>query len=126
MILVAMGWAGGVDVHAIVGKFEEVEKWRLSPDPGYRIYDPFKRAEPMARTPKAKRAPSGEEPMRVDAILDGRAFVRGRWVGPGDRVGSYRVVAVREGGIVVKEGKRSRFIPLKRSRRLLKIKETER
>jgi hypothetical protein len=121
-----VAWSQEVDVRAIAAKFEEVGRWRLDAEPGYNIYDPFRRAEPLVKAAKRQPAPPRPEPIRVDAVLGGRALVDGRWVEPGDRVGPYRVVAVRLGGIVVKEGRRARFIPLKRAKRLLKIKETER
>ncbi|WP_456452897.1 hypothetical protein [Hydrogenimonas sp.] len=118
--------AGSVDVHAIAKKFEQVGAWRLDPEPGYRIYDPFKRAEPLVK--KAKRRVPQPKPaaLRVEALMNGKAFVNGRWVEAGERVGPYRVVAVRGEGILVKEGKRTLFVPLARRKALLKIKETTR
>ncbi|WP_201352410.1 hypothetical protein [Hydrogenimonas urashimensis] len=118
--------ASGIDVGTIVKKFEKVGAWRLPPTPDYEVYDPFKRAEPLMKKsgprvpPKVRRTT-----IRVTAVMNDKAFVNGRWVGKGSRVGSYRIIDVRADGIVVKEGNKRLLLPLKRERKLLQIKDKQ-
>ncbi|WP_457595932.1 hypothetical protein [Hydrogenimonas sp.] len=124
----AAAFAVPVDVQAIARKLERLGAWRMPPEPGYALYDPFRRAEPLVKEAK-KRLPPPARPrpaLAVTAIFDGRAFVGGRWVAPGDRVGPYRVVAVREEGIVVREGRRQLYVPLRKGRQLLQVKDAKR
>jgi hypothetical protein len=117
--------AVGLDLELIERKFEKVRSWRLSTEPDYPIYDPFKRAEPLLEEVK-KAKPKPQRPtLRVVTIFNGKAFVNGRWVEAGDRIGYYRVLAVREGGIVVRIGEKTRFVPLVRSKLILKVKDKE-
>jgi len=119
-------WAASIDVESIAEKLEKVGAWRLPVTPDYVIYDPFKRAEPLIKQAKAANFEPQTPALRVTAVMNERAFVNGRWVKRGDRIGPYRIVSVRSDGVVAKEGGRTLFLPLKRKRKLLHIKETER
>ena len=127
LFLTAALWGSTVDVESIAKKLEKVGMWELPATPGYVIYDPFRRAEPLIkRAKKSTRTPPQAPVVRVSAVMNDRAFVNGRWVARGDRIGPYRIVAVRAGGVVMKEGGRTLFIPVRHEKKLLKIKETER
>lgn len=118
-------WGSAIDVESIAEKLEKVGRWRLPETPDYVIYDPFRRAEPLIKRAK-KRTYTPQAPVvRVSAVMNERAFVNGRWVTRGDRVGPYRIVAVRADGVVMKHGKRTLFVPLVHEKKLLKIKEAE-
>ncbi len=125
LFLTALVWGSAIDVESIAKKLEKVGRWRLPETPDYVIYDPFRRAEPLIKQAKKRTYTSQAPVVRVSAVMNERAFVNGRWVARGDRIGPYRIVAVRAGGVVMKEGGRTLFIPLRLEKKLLKIKETE-
>ena len=119
----ALWGAEAVDVKAIAQKLQRIGERPLPPVPGYEIYDPFRRAEKLMRrkTPPLRR-PAAPRP-KVTAVLNDRAFVAGRWVKPGDRVGLYRVAAVRPDGVLLRRKGRTLFLPLARPKNLLHIKD---
>ena len=115
--------AESVDVKGIAEKLERIGRERLSPLPKYDIYDPFRRAEILVRrkAPPLRR-PAAPRP-RVTAVFNERAFVAGRWVKAGDRIGRYRVAAVRSDGVVLHRKGHTLFLPLIKPKKLLHIKD---
>ncbi len=125
LCLAAVLEGGDIDIESIAKKFEQLGAWRLPATSGYVNYDPFRRAKPLIKQTKRRKIAPRSPVIRVTAIMNDRAFVNGRWTKKGDRVGPYRIVAVRRSGVLVKEGGRTLFLPLKHETKLLKIKETE-
>ncbi len=117
--------AAPVDVASIAKKFEKLGEWQLPQTPDYTIYDPFRRAEPLIRQAKAVKRKPKPITLRITAIMNDRAFVNGRWVRSGDRIGEYKVVGIRSRGIVLKAHNRTLFLPMREKKRLLKVKEPE-
>lgn len=115
--------ATSVDVSTIAEKFEKLGKWEFPQAPEYTIYDPFRRAEPLMKRAKTVQHKPKPVALKITAIMNGRAFVNGRWVGAGERIDGYRVVEIRANGLVLKSRNRTIFLPLKQKKPLLKTKD---
>ncbi|WP_457597960.1 hypothetical protein [Hydrogenimonas sp.] len=113
-------------IEAIVKKFESLEAFRIPAAVEYRIYDPFKRAAPRIKTGATHRHIRRQALPKVTAIMNDRAFMEGRWVRAGERVGGYRVLEIRKGGVLLKRGGSTRLLPLtRREKNLLNIKDNQ-
>ncbi len=115
--------ASDAAVEAILEKFDRLEALQIPASVGYRIYDPFKAAAPMVKKGVHRRAPARRALPAVTAVMNDRAFVGGRWVRVGDRLGGYTVAKIGSGGVVLKKGRVTRLLPLSGKKKILQIKE---
>ncbi len=107
----------------ILKKFDALESIHIPSAVEYRVYDPFKRAAPMVKKSGRGLAAHRPVPIRVTAVMNDRAFVNGRWVRTGERIGRYKIARIGGGGVVLKRGNTTRFVPLGKRKRILKIEE---
>lgn len=113
-------------VAQIVSKFEQVQAMKLPQRPDFTIYDPFVRAEPIVKGRVAVRRKPRNTSLRLEAVLNDRAFINGRWMRAGMRLGGWRIVSIRPEGVTLRQGGRRLLLPLVSRKRLLKIKDSDR
>ncbi len=114
----------GTSIAPIVEKFENLETFRIPAAVAYRVYDPFRRAAPRIKTAQTRHHTLRRTLPKLTAIMNDRAYMAGRWVRVGDRIGEYTVLEIRKGGVWLKRGGARRFLPLAQKRKsLLNIKD---
>ena len=93
----------GYTPESILKAFEKVSRIELAPQPDYPVYDPFERVEPVI----AKAKPVAPKPAptlpRLAAIVNGKAFLDGRWVAVGDDLGPFRVLKITDDLVLLRE-----------------------
>ena len=109
------------DLQAILRIFKEVGAMDLSPKPAYKIYDPFVRTQPLLVKAKPVEAKPRAPLPKLYAIMNDRAYLDGRWVSPGDRVGPFRVLAIRDDGVEIERDGEKHFLTMSLSDRLMKL-----
>jgi hypothetical protein len=123
----AVLWAGPTEeVRLIMQKMDRLAQARIPADVPFEVYDPFKRVKPLIQKARVIKQLAPPAPMpRPSAILDHKAFMAGRWVHAGQRVGRFTVTRVTQRGVWLREGdKKLLFSPLGGKRRqLLKVKD---
>lgn len=107
----------------ILKKFDTLKSIHIPSAVEYRVYDPFKRAAPLVKRSGRGFAAHRPVPIRVTAILNDRAFINGRWVRAGEYLGRYKIARIGATGVVLKSGNMTRFVPLGKRKRILKIEE---
>ena len=115
--------ASGDEVARVLKKFDTLEALHLPAAVEYRVYDPFKRAAPLVKKSSREHLAPAPAPIRVTAVMNDRAFVNGRWVHAGEYIGRYKIARIGSTGVVLKSGNITRFVPLGKRKRILKIKE---
>ncbi len=80
-------------------------------------YDPFRKAKVLLKTePNATRAVKHKKKfLRIDAILNNKVYINGRFYGVGKRVYGYKIVTIANKYIKVKKNRRILIIPLIKS-----------
>jgi len=121
MLLSAIAlWSGPkIDTGAILAKFDQVRAMKITPDVPENFYDPFVRTAPLLKTAHTVKPVPPPPLPKVEAILNDRALIGKRWVGAGDRVGEYRILSVKQNGVIVRGPKRKRFVPIAQPKRYL-------
>lgn len=112
------------EVKQIVAKMEALQRVTISPEADFKLYDPFRRAAPLIE--KAKPVKKIKIPVRIPrlmAVMNDRALIDGRWLRVGDRIGGYRLIAVSSSGAWLSKRGMRRFLPIKKRRSLLKVKD---
>jgi hypothetical protein len=124
--MVVCAWGGITsEVKEVLAKMEALSRVRVPSDVPFAIYDPFARTEPLIERarPVEKHLPPPEIP-HPSAILNGKAFVLGRWVRAGEKIGGYEILRVLPRGIWVREAdKKIIFMPLREGPKILKKKD---
>jgi len=110
-------------VERILKKLERVESVQIPAKVGYRIYDPFKSVAPLVKKSVRHRSFMRRSLPKVTAVMNDRAFIGGRWVRVGERIGGYTVAKVGSDGVVLKKGRTTRLLPLSGKKRILKVKD---
>ncbi|GEM_PF-1657244 len=100
-------------------KTERMLQAPLSAKPNFHIYDPFVETAPILAKAKESGSVSMEKilpnpPLRVSAVLNDRAFVNGRWVKKGDKIGEFKVISISQKRVVLYSGKKRIIVPLKK------------
>jgi hypothetical protein len=120
-------WADAMqEAKLIMQKMDRLAQTRIAADVPFAVYDPFKRVKPLIQKARAVTRLAPPSPMpRPAAILDHKAFMAGRWVHAGQRIGRFTVVRVAKNGVWLREGqKKLLFSPLyAKKRKLLKVKD---
>jgi len=84
-------------------------------------YDPFKKAqEVVEKTFKNKKQ---EQTLHVTTILNGKVFVNSNWHGVGDRVDGYKIIQIREEGILAKKSGKVVKFGIKRKKSIVKVED---
>lgn len=120
----SMLFADTMDIKKIVQKIETVKNFKIPDGVPYKVYDPFESAKPIL---KRSSHPSYHHVKRgaivIETILNHRAFIRGAWYKRGDFIYGAKILQVSQHGVVVEKGSVKRFIPLKKGKNFIKIKE---
>ncbi|WP_353661787.1 hypothetical protein [Hydrogenimonas sp. SS33] len=122
-VLSLMGADLSIDVQAVASKFDRLGKTPLPPTLDFHVYDPFRRAKPLIKTARPAAPAPAERVPTVSAVMNGRAFIDGRWVAPGQHIGAYRLVAARSYGVIVERAGRKILLRLGGRKNLLKLKD---
>lgn len=80
-------------------------------------YDPFKKAKVLLKS-DAKRVPHishRKKPLRIDAILNKKVYINGKFYGVGKTVDGYKIVTITNKYIKVTKNRRILTIPLIKS-----------
>ena len=65
---------------------------------------------------------SKEERFNLTAIMNSSAYINGKWVKVGERVGTYKLVDVMDDSVYLKDGNRTKLIFFKQNSGKIKIK----
>ena len=118
---------GAADVKKIARKIEMLQHEKMLENrPQYSVYDPFRRAKPLLakKTAYFQRKNRKFQSLHVETILNGKAFINGRWIGVGEKISGAKVVNIRQNSVVVVYNKKSIYIPVVKPKRVIKFKET--
>ena len=80
-------------------------------------YDPFKKAKILLKTEIKVKRPvrHRRKSLRIDAILNNKVYINGRFYGVGKMVYGYKIVTITDKYIKVKKNRRILIIPLIKS-----------
>ena len=114
------------DVQKIGEKIDALKALDSSPKMAYRVYDPFKQAKPLLLEKSKKEVPKTEQQtLRLDAIMNDKAFINGKWLKEGDRILGSKIIRIKPYSILVRTGGKSRLIPLAKGRTLVTTKDKD-
>ena len=112
------------DVHEIAKKIDALgADDTLNEKVNYKVYDPFKRAKPLLAKKEKKTEMIKPKPIKVETILNERAWINGKWLKKGALVNGYKITAINKNAIVLRHNKKEIFIPLSQGRNFLRVKE---
>ena len=115
--------AEGFQLTTLEKLFEALKKTDLPAAEDYDLYDPFQYTPPP-KPPKPEPPVAEHEAQKLpvlQAIINHSAFMDGRWVRVGDRLGVFKVVAVGPKGVQLLEEHRLHFIAFGKARPLIRV-----
>lgn len=112
------------DVHLIAKKIDALATDNtLSSKVEYKVYDPFKRAKPLLFIVEKPSVAKRFQPLKVETILNDKAWVNGRWVKKGSIINGSKVIAIKKNAIMVRHDNKEVLIPLSTGKNLISVKE---
>ena len=112
------------DVHEIAKKIDALGvDDTLNEKVNYKVYDPFKRAKPLLAKKEKKTEIIKRKAIKVETILNERAWIDGKWLKKGALVNGYHITAINKNAIMLRHNKKELLIPLSQGKNFLRVKE---
>ncbi len=114
-----------VDVHKIAKKIDALHADKsLQMGVSYKVYDPFQRAKPLlAKKEKPAIIIKKRKKIKVETILNHKAWVDGKWLKKGDIINGAKVLAIKNDAIIILYDTKQVRIPLHQRTNILISKE---
>jgi len=112
------------DVHEIAKKIDALGlDDTLNEKVNYKVYDPFKRAKPLLAKKEKKIEIIKRKSIKVETILNERAWIDGKWLKKGSIINGYHITAINKNAIMLRHNKKEILIPLSQGKNFLRVKE---
>ncbi len=102
--------AESAQITTIKKRLQQISTIKISDESTDDLYDPFgevkREAKPITQQISAQKIPT------LGGIINHQAFLNGRWVKAGDRVGNYKVLSVGGKSVRVSNGRKVYVISL--------------
>ncbi len=107
-------------IHKTIDELLENEKEQSLSVPGY---DPFKRAKPLLIRKNSGKTVYRPLPLQLTAVMNNKAFINGRWYKKGQLTSEGKLVKINSTSVYLKQGKKIKILPMKKSKNLLEISQ---
>ena len=117
------------DIDEIVNKIKSQRESKISKSELKKLSSPIPKIIIVEDKNSSKKdgnktkiiAKEQEEVFNLSAIMNNSAFINGKWVREGEKIGSYKVVEIMDDAVVLKDNKRTKLIFFKKNSGKIKI-----
>jgi len=118
--------ATSIDIDEIISKIKSIRESKVTKQELQKLESPIVEIpeKNLTKEDNKSKEPIPIQPVNLDvftlkAIMNDKAYINNKWVGIGDKIGSYKVVDIMDDAVYLSNGKKSKTVFFQKSHQKL-------